>query len=897
MICRPHPPRLHPAGLALCLVATCLRAGPDLASPATPDFLPDPLALREELPALRAQKLWTDYATPEQAALFAGEATRWPVIPATSYRLDGFDAATLGSPVPAPGVHPRILFSPEDVPEIARRLNGTVAGRQGRIENAAILRRTLWDPLADEGKIFQKLARGDTADLQWPEDEGRFVVKDGTLQYNPGQHLFAGYRPRLATTVHAGYLPALLALAAFECLLDGDSARGRQVAAAIAEYYRLREPLIDRLNGEYHERRLAARDEWRPMHQLVSAENLPWAYDCAATWMTPAERAVMQRVIAKATAGKRSYGASAPTRWRDTNWVAWDLSHLMTALAIEGETGADPEARRVGLETLRAFLDWGFSPGGVIFETNGKNASGLKYACLSLTALARRGDNLIGHPHLRAFSLAQCQMVVPTADLNVSNGTWGNTPVARMNAGTLANYFPADPAADWLLRIAAPDQENFDATAYAAQVAARIEREPRSFNPLDFFQAFSVIQVRDWRGTRDAQGRLRPVTDRSALKAESSFADSVHGVLSARSGPERDAAFLMFEARPDLRGVGHQHHDAGHFYFTALGLPWAVEAGPKNSYSLDHNVVAIDGQGLADVVFAPRVDLLPPSITPQAAFATANLKNAYDHGWVTPMHPYWRDPAQVDGTRAITPETDPLLVEYYRGTQHTKTRLWGTSYFTENWGPIMRVAGNAVEVAYRSAGLVRGLRPYALIVDDRRKDTGEHLYEWLMQVPDGVRIANLAVAADSVPAVLLTQAPAAPGWHREATEKLPPGTPLLLVALLEDPVGPSAHRGNQLDFVTFPLSLRQLASPARTGSKSVSLRLVIEQRARTARFRVLLIPTRAGEPTPKVTWRAAEQTAEVTIGNQRDTLVFTTGADDRSRFTIRRAGAVLLELR
>lgn len=872
----------------------------DLAAPQTPDFLPDGLALRAEIPALAAQKLWTDYATPAEIAAFDSPATVWPVIPASRYDLSGFDRSALGSAVPAPGIHPRLLFSPEDVPALARRLASTVEGRKGRLDNARILRATLWNPASDEGRLFAKLASGDTADLRWPAGEGEFASNPLISSFLGCTHSFEGYQKQLGSTVHAGYLPSLLSIAAFECLLDADAVRGRQVAAALAEYYRLREPLIDRLNEDYHARRLAPRDVWRPMHWMVSAANLAWAYDCSASWMTPAERTIMTRVISKATSGKRSYGADAPTRWRDTNWVAWDLEHLLTALVIEGQPGSDPEVLRVGRETLQAFLDWGINEHGVIFETNGKNGAGLETALRSLTALARRGDNLFGHPHLRALTAAQAQCVVPSADLNVSNGTWGNAPFSRYAAATLATFFPRDAAADWLQRVATPTQNDFDPAAYSAKLSGPDAPRLKSINALDFFQASAVLGIRDWTGARAADGALLPLSERSALGLQPTFVDPVHGLLTARSGPSADALFLMFEARPDLRGVGHQHHDAGHFYLTALGLPWAVESAPKNSYSLDHNVVTIDGAGLADVAFAPRVNILLATQSPSAAFASADLKNAYDHGWITPMHSFWRDPAHIDGTRALTPDLDPELVAYYKGTRHVKTRLWGGNYFTENWGPVLKVAGNPVRTAFRSAGLVRGPRPYAVIIDDRRKDDQSRLYEWLMQLPDSVRIANLPTPAGPgvVPSVLLTHAPSVPGWNREASEKLPAGTPLLLVALLDASAAPSANRGNQLDFVSLPISLRQLAAPPRTGAKSTSTRLVIEQRAVAARFRVVLLPIRAGEPVPRITWDAASLTATVDNGKQpADTLVFSVGPDDRTRLTVTRDGSILAELR
>ena len=49
---------------------------------------------------------------------------------------------------------------------------------------------------------------------------------------------------------------------------------------------------------------------------------------------------------------------------------------------------------------MRAFCDWGIDDSGVIYESNGKTPGSLQFETLSMVALARRGENLFGHPHL-----------------------------------------------------------------------------------------------------------------------------------------------------------------------------------------------------------------------------------------------------------------------------------------------------------------------------------------------------------------------------------------------------------------------------------------------------------------------------------------------------------------
>lgn len=88
------------------------------------------------------------------------------------------------------------------------------------------------------------------------------------------------------------------------------------------------------------------------------------------------------------------------------------------------------------------------------------------------------------------------------------------------------------------------------------------------------------------------------------------------------------------------------------------------------------------------------------------------------------------------------PETHPDVVKVFAGTQHWKSRIWAGSYWDSNWGPTMRHANNPVEKAFRTAGIVRGERPYALIVNDIRKDDTARVYDWQMQLPEGITTAT-----------------------------------------------------------------------------------------------------------------------------------------------------------
>ena len=833
----------------------------------TPDTLSDPAALRKSIPRLKEQPLWTQYATPAQIQLFKGPQTEWPRVDEKGYDLAGFDKTQLGFKLPPPGVHPRILFSPEDVPVIAQRLKGSVRGQEALLETDYALSRTLWNPKSDEGKIFNQLASGNLGSLQWPD-------KEGTTLNLGNSHFFKGYTPSMETSQHEGYLPHLLASAAFYCLLNQDETRGKQVATALTNYYQLREPLIDRLNHEFDSQKLTPNDEWRPMHNMVANDNLAFGYDCAASWMTEDQKAVMRRILSKATKGKRGYGMNGPIRWRDTNWVGWDLQFFMAVEAIEGEEGFDPAIYPIARDTVRAYLDWGINQNGTIFETNGKNGAGLQNELLAMVVLARHGDNFFGHPHLRKLTTMETQSVVPMGGWNLSNGTWGNKEFWSELASLFKSFYPQDRCADWLLRQTTPQLRAPATAEYARLLTEKAEKLPQPWEKIDLLTVPSVFGKLDWDGEKKSDGSLKDAWERDSLNLPLTNNDPIHGLLHIRSGNDKDALFLMFEARPDLRGVGHQHHDSGHFYLSALGEMWAVEAGAKNSYSADHNTVLIDGRGHSDVSAAPRVDYLGATVNEAGAIASANLKNAYDYGWTDPMHASWLLEDHKKGLWKLQPDTDPELVAYYRGTQNVKMRLWGSSYWDNNWGPVMRIKGNPVQYAFRSAGLIRGPHPYAVVLDDLNKDAKKHRYDWLMQVPDNVRLSGVPMPANSLPAVMLNKTPAADGWRMRGPETLKKGEPALLVCLLNFQPDYKPQTGfNVIASESLPYITKESVDP---------------------QFKIVLIPFRGGDKLPTITWDNVKNLASIQWADQPDELEFKSLPDHHTQLAVTRNGKSIL---
>ena len=167
-----------------------------------------------------------------------------------------------------------------------------------------------------------------------------------------------------------------------------------------------------------------AATHWRNIHGLVAHMNLGLVADFAGKWMTPEEKDTMRRIIAKATYGRRSYGQDGPVRFRDVNWMAWDLPQFLAVTAIEGLEGLIREAYASGAETVRAFCDWGIDDSRRdLSRATARRRAVFSFTLLSMVALARRGENLFGHPHWRKLLEAQVQMTSPDGRVTVNSGT------------------------------------------------------------------------------------------------------------------------------------------------------------------------------------------------------------------------------------------------------------------------------------------------------------------------------------------------------------------------------------------------------------------------------------------------------------------------------------------
>ncbi len=386
----------------------------------SPDKLSDPKIALKYLPQLPA---WA--ATPQP-----------PAIPRAAYNLGGFSFKMLGGPLPPPGVYPRLLFGPDDVTAIQDRLKQTKMMQMAIAAMDSMFAHSWWDPGTPDGKMFQKLSNGE-----------------------PTAYTSEGHGAGIYAT-EVNYPTNCLASMALFCLLSGDEVHGQQAANAIYNYYKALEPKLDEVLAA-SENEIAFTPElaaystrrWQGIDQLISGKDLALALDFGGKWMTPEQKMLMQRVIAKATYGRRATAGEG-------------LDHLLALATLEGLPGFDAEGYAADAELAQSFLDWGLDVKGQLTSL-GKQAGNLQFQILAMNVLARRGNNLWGHPHWRNF-LNGVPAYDPKAGpyLN-SGGPYDTQAVLEFRA-----FYPDNTAANTILSQRHPNFNPavLDMTLFTAQL-------------------------------------------------------------------------------------------------------------------------------------------------------------------------------------------------------------------------------------------------------------------------------------------------------------------------------------------------------------------------------------------------------------------------------------------
>jgi len=787
-------------------------------------------------------------------------------------RADGFDSAKLGK-VPAPGVHPRILTSPDERADLENRLKNTDMGRALFANLQDRLKGALHDPKNWTGDFYNALASGDQAKVQ------ALMKEHGGLPPGVGH-----YQPFLDVLVWE----------AFDAWLTQDQERGKKVATALTTYVGIIKPILDAslkapLNDDVWRAKVTgpvtgSNGSAQGMRDAMGYHALGYAYDFAHPFMDEAQRDAVRMVIAEATAGKLWMGARLPHHFRNWNWCAVGLGQPLLALSIEGEKGYDPRVYKMGVDIARDYLTYGVTPKGCSTEAVGYTQFGLVWANPFFVAASRRGDNLLTQDHHRSMPDWYLAAMEPNGTEWTSHGDGAVTGPSLPTLLMWKTFYPNDPAIDFLLG---------KARFAGGQDAAK--------------DKLHMIEPLLWAADTSAANTA------ASLQAPLTYFDPIRSSLYSRSSWDTNALFIEMECRTDSVGSSHEHADRGGFTLSAMGRRWAKEylRSPETRH---HNGILIDGKGqgfwggpgkwlgLADskdflIAACDTKDAYDWWWPKEAATGDAKMQGRYQFPRWDSYKQSWEDFRKVYGNGPFEKDPRPSVVAHWKGFED---KAGGPRMWDEDGWPV-RLPFNPVKKAFRTLLMARGDHPYSLIIDDIQKDSGktpaEHLYEWVMQTGE-----NTDVVSINGNDIMLCDA----SVNRDGNGQPKPkkGDRLLLVRVLNANVPAKAK-----DCTTKPSfrletferkdTITPDAKGALAGSRSFGLdkRLVIASRAVSTDFRILLYPLRYGDPIPETTWNDKGDNVTLKVGKDTDLIALKNGKDGRSVVSMSRNGGEVLGLK
>ncbi len=817
-------------------------------------------------------------------------------------------------PIPTSGIHPRVYFNAEELPDIRNRLSNTVVGQE------AFKMVKLYTDILRRGRSLAYDAQP-TALKTMPDGTARINnvgLYDRSVTYN---ELIAGNTTTLVSMINAAdgtglyTLSGLMSLEAFECLVSegqpGVSTRSANLASALTTWSNYILTLNDfpGAAGANYSAKLANHWKFGGYHNAL-------AYDMAYNAMNQTQRDTVRKVVAKMMGG---YFASdySNTDYTDVgvapessagNHVAINSFKLVTACALEGEvTTADAGYSAADLNgwftravsSYHKFLTYGWFSSGAPLEGQGKNYI---YGA-HLIPLAKRGYNFYAHPHLQAYSKYWLPSVTQPYGYSFvkydllggsgSDAEKGRAFIEPLDYIGLKWMFPNDNNADFSWR-------NFIRTEYKDgggnyQTFVDLRDSKLSLRSVYYNEllpaaifASDIGSTATWtQQNTDAQGGL-------------DYLDCEGGTLISRSGYDPDASALLFHVRQDMGG--HTFADRNTFTVSALGRLFInYNSGSTNSGLQAGNlqsIVEIDGLSMKTTPQEGTKMRIPAKLAAWsptgglATFATGDATYCYSQEWR--WNNYTTSPVTITSGYAAEKNThnnfrraDNKILESFGNTQFVAFPQWETPATFEG---IQAKPYNPMRQVYRTIGLVRGVKPYVLCADDVQKDTATHTYKWFASMAKDLTIvtgASLPAGCDPATDVVL-QEPAATGNRR------------LLVRILRAQGTPTL--GTDASVQGTALAYTEILSNATTGESWK--RLVIQRNSVVApEYRVLLFPFRSTDTVLPVT-NYSGNTLSVTLGSQIDTYNFvprTASVGGQTvtinEFTLNRGSSLLVDYR
>ncbi len=773
---------------------------------------------------------------------------------------------------PPPGVHPRIFFGPDDLPDVKKRVRETRCGQEA------------WKNIL----CWTEMMKGrydDTLEYAQPDRwkggfgglRGRVPLfrmgiprESGKSPYNKNTTAAAIYQSLVdgSAKEFPSYYWNTLALEAFRCLIDEDRAGAKAAGSAVVTMMKI----------DQAKRADDPKQRGKTPSQPVGAFQLAFAYDFLFNDIRPDQRKLIHAELAETTWSHDNYGTFNSAESSRSNWATFSY-WLIQVLAIEGEHGFNELKVRGMYRGWRNLLTYGWFESGATFEGEAKNQLGMDGVIAFATRRSAYGfEDLCGHPYLRAYATrflphSVNPMLSGFHKYDLLGGSRATSAgAAPADTVGLKFMFPDDRAIDWIYRKSVgEDYGNVP------------DRPDGYFNALLFFSIFAS----DFDTSN---------SDPARLALGDTFFCGERALMMTRSSWEKEAMMLNMHTRQ--ANGGHPFSDRNAVMVAGAGRIWSPN-GYASFRTAENSVVCIDGRSQNENVPARCVDFVR---TPEASFMVGDSKYTWDWDWkrLEKNVGYYTVADVEAGKVAVPAGWEPVmhsvndfafkkLPHAYLDWPHFRYGHWLLP--KDALSPYVRKPLFPVEKAIRTAGLVRGAHPYAVVIDDIAVDASAHRFDWTLALEHDIQIANIQKHSDGSLDIYLTgsdpdqlQARAKDPLPSSiaAGTAIPAGQPMLLVKVL------NALSGADLLPVIVEL-------PNGTDAKKYGnyRRLVISSESVIPDFKILLLPYRQGASVPRIDWISEKSTVSVSFAGTTDSLVFSRPGNGKTNLIIRRQSGAL----
>jgi hypothetical protein len=770
--------------------------------------------------------------------------------------------------VPASGIHPRIFFSPQDLPAIRERIKNDHAAHEAWLNILAYANAL-------------KMTYDENADYAKPDRSGWHMhgrLRGECLNYlerynDPKREdyyslLADGKTPVEFLKKHkATEFLTIAAPEAYRCLIEDDVAGGKRLAAAVATVIGL------------EQKRRAAEDKPvkagyppNPSTDPFAATNLGLIYDFIYNDMTPRQRAMVHDELVLITAWHDNYGTFNNADRSGSNFATFTY-WLFGLMAIQGEPGFN-DLKFLGMyRGWRNFFNVSFFDSSAAFEGEGKLLFGLDGVVAMDRVAPQYGlEFLSHHPLIRAhYAKFTALSILPTMDQFAGFDMLGGMGMKSLTTPqdvVVAHYlYPNDATIDYVYRVTVHDD-------YSELPYSMWQTWNKSITSAIFATSYNPDHTPD------------------KLNLPLTFFCGQRSMMLTRSSWDKNATMLTMHVRG--ASGGHPYRDRNSIQLSGQGRSW-ITSPVKEAGGWSCNTVRIDNSDQNETTPARVVDYAD---TADATFMTGDAKYCWDWVWGSSANSKQGAPLTKDDVLKyninISAGWKPVEQSFndFAYTSSERPAFKESLKFRASWiapdgviDSIIRHENVPVLKCFRTAGLVRGPRPYVLVVDDVEHNGLPSRYEWnATLLPDVVQVRNtqgLGIDGD----IILSGS-----GSLNADGSLKAGEPALLVRML-------SYQGTR---PSIEIGMRKNLNPLSMKGIPQLNNLSIRTTAVALELKTLLYAFRMGDPLPVTRMNPAApggpMTASVDFPGQKDTIVFAPHAAGKTDVVIKRDGTSVVSL-